>query len=99
MGISKQNILTVILFLALFGIAYIWYTSFFSKPQEEEESQSTPAATLSTPDEFLALLFLLEQTKIDLEFFQSESFKELKGGIKLPPLPAERGRVNPFAPF
>ena len=95
MGISKQNILTVILLLALVGIAYIWYTSFFSP----EESQLAPEPALSTSGDFLALLSLLENLKIDTEFFQSGSFQELKSGVKLPPLPAERGRINPFAPF
>lgn len=90
MGLSRQNIFTIILAVVLIAVAYFWYSSVLL----DQEAPSARTATASR--EFLTLLALLEKIKIDPEFFQSPAFSELRSPVVLPPLPASRGRVNPF---
>lgn len=90
----RQNIITAIFILSLLAGGYYWYVSVsgsdeVAAPAAEEERQFISS-------NFLATLAVLEGIEIDSEFFRNSLFQELRGGIKLPPPPQERGRSNPF---
>ena len=95
MNFDRQNILTIVLILALAAGGYIWYSYFLSG------GEKTAPANVNSPvsEEFLLRAELLNRIKIDTEFFRSPVFLELKAGEKLPPLPEVRGRANPFGQF
>lgn len=92
---DRQNILAIILVLSLIVGGYVWYSYFFSTPSDEVAQE--PESVVSA--EFLARSALLDRTEIDTAFFENATFLELRDGAKLPPLPENRGRTNPFSSF
>ena len=96
----RDNILTIILILALLGIGYVWYSYLGSRPTGDGlVGSSIPPTQSEETTQFLALLSILEKTNIDTAFFSDPLFKSLGEKVELPPIPSVMGRPNPFAPF
>jgi len=93
MNFDRQNILTIVLILAIIGGGYVWYAYF--------SSFETGAPEIKSPvsNEFLRRASLLERLDIDTGFFRGSAFLELRSGAPPPPPPEARGRANPFGGF
>ena len=102
----KILITIAIILAALFIYVYAWYSSG-SKQSDEVvvPIQGQPISSLgagstetSASKEIIKTLSLLKSVTIDLDFFNSASFKGLSDfSIQL--TPGESGRDNPFAPL
>lgn len=94
MKFNRQNILVSILVVSLLIGGYVWYSYFFSGTTALPQA---PAPVVSS--QFLARAELLNKIEMDVDFLRSPQVLNLEPVAKLPQIPENRGRVNPFADF
>ncbi|MBI4692098.1 MAG: hypothetical protein HY773_01500 [Candidatus Terrybacteria bacterium] len=104
-----RKILIIILVILILIIVYVWYSSRPAKiqPRPDAAVVSVPLPTgqeageknqLPQAKEIIRILSLLNKVKLDVDFFNSKSFKSLNDfSVQLPSLTS--GRSNPFAPL
>lgn len=93
---TRQNILFVVLVVAILGTLYIWYSQSRSTGSEGISRVEGPSNQARI--QFLALLRTLKGLKFDTSFFQDPIYQSLiDSGVKVL-LPAEKGAINPFLP-
>lgn len=95
---TPRTIVTFLFIALLLVVGYYGYS--YLRGDRESKPSSSPAEEPSlVSKDFLVLVQTLEASKIDTSFFENPLFQELKDGIRLPPLPLQIGRTNPFLPF
>ncbi|OIO48051.1 MAG: hypothetical protein COS76_02380 [Candidatus Portnoybacteria bacterium CG06_land_8_20_14_3_00_39_12] len=87
---KKLKIFTIIFVIMLVITLVIVYFGFWRKP-----SSPTPTVSLPVTNDVSGL----NNPKIDWQFLDSQTFKELKFFGENPVTPGDQGRQNPFIPF
>lgn len=94
MGNLFQNILFIVLLVAVAGGVFYWYTS----SPADQAALTTLSGIPEVNIEFLNLLRTLKTIQFDTAFFQDPLYQSLLDSNVKISTPSERGKVNPFMP-
>ncbi len=87
----KENLLLLIVFIALVAVGYFWYTQW-RQPVAIDVSQEVQQ------DEFVKLSARIKKININADFFQSPGFLYLQDYTADIVPPKSIGKDNPFLP-
>lgn len=89
---KKLKIFSVVFVVILVVVFIVVYFGFWRKPSSSTTNMPLPI----TNDEYAKSL---NNLKIDWQFLDSQTFKDLKFFGENPVTPGDKGRQNPFLPF
>lgn len=94
-----RSFFSIVLIAALLlGVTFFWFRYLASRPASPVTRVSEGAEVVG-PQTLLSLLRSLEGLTLDVSFFDDPVFRSLQDFTPDIPIPAVKGKANPFAPL